>query len=448
MEKPKKVKKPRGKASLIPNKCIACGARCQSSCPSDAIEMNEKGEPIILADKCIGCSKCIKICPAEALEMFFTPEEQAILKQLEAEKAAGGAVHAEEEDSEEAKLKKFLAQYKNVWVFVEQTDCIPAKVSWELLGVGAQLAKDLKVELCAVVLGHNVEKMCHEAFAYGATRAYLIDEPILENYRTAPYLEAFCSLVEKHKPEVVLMGATGLGRDLAGAVATRLRTGLTADCTGLGIDDKRQLLQTRPAFGGNIMATIFCEQRRPQMASVRPHVMPMPERKEGATGEIVRETIGLKEEDVLTKVLQIIDDASHKDSVDVSGAEFIVSGGRGMMASENFKILDELAEELGGVVACSRCAVDAGWMPVERQVGQTGKTVRPKIYIACGISGAIQHLVGMQDSDLIIAINRDREAPIFEVATLGIVGDLFKIVPAITEYVRRMKAERGTAKVC
>lgn len=447
MEKPKKVKKPRGKASLIPNKCIACGARCQSSCPSDAVEMNEKGEPVILTEKCIGCQKCVKVCPAQALEMFFTPEELEILKQLEAEKAAGGA-HAEEEDSEEAKLKKFLAQYRNVWVFVEQTDCIPAKVSWELLGVGAQLAKDLKVELCAVVLGHHVEKLCHEAFAYGATKAYLIDEPILENYRTAPYLEAFCSLVEKYKPEVVLMGATGLGRDLAGAVATRLRTGLTADCTGLGIDEKRQLLQTRPAFGGNIMATIFCEQRRPQMASVRPHVMPMPERKEGAAGEIVRETVNLKEEDVLTKVLEIINDASHKDSVDISGAEFIVSGGRGMMARENFKILSDLAEELGGVVACSRSAVDAGWMPVERQVGQTGKTVRPKIYIACGISGAIQHLVGMQDSDLIIAINRDREAPIFEVATFGVVGDLFKIVPAITEYVRKMKAERGTAKVC
>jgi electron transfer flavoprotein alpha subunit len=447
MEKPKKVKKPRGKASLIPNKCIACGARCQSSCPAEAIEMSEKGEPIILTDKCIGCQKCVKICPAEALEMFFTPEELEILKQLTQEKAAGAPAE-EEEDSEEAKLKKFLAQYRSVWVFVEQTDCIPAKVSWELLGVGAQLASALKVELCAVVLGHNVEKLCHEAFTYGATKAYLIDEEILHNYRTAPYLESFCSLVEKYKPEVVLMGATGLGRDLAGAVATRLRTGLTADCTGLGIDEKRQLLQTRPAFGGNIMATIFCEQRRPQMASVRPHVMPMPTKNESATGEIIREKIAMKEQDVLTKVLEVISDAGHMDSVDIGGAEFIVSGGRGMMSKENFKILQDLAEELGGVVACSRSAVDAGWMPVERQVGQTGKTVRPKIYIACGISGAIQHLVGMQDSDLVIAINRDREAPIFEVATFGIVGDLFSIVPAITEHIRQTKATRGTPKVC
>jgi len=447
MEKPKKVKKPRGKASLISNKCIACGARCQSSCPAEAIEMSEKGEPIILTDKCIGCQKCVKICPAEALEMFFTPEELEILKQLSQEKAAGAPAE-EEEDSEEAKLKKFLAEYRGVWVFVEQTDCIPAKVSWELLGVGAQLASALKVELCAVVLGHNVEKLCHEAFTYGATKAYLIDDEILHNYRTAPYLESFCSLVQKYKPEVVLMGATGLGRDLAGAVATRLRTGLTADCTGLGIDEKRQLLQTRPAFGGNIMATIFCEQRRPQMASVRPHVMPMPTKNENATGEIIREKIAMKEQDILTKVLEVINDAGHMDSVDIGGAEFIVSGGRGMMSKENFKILQDLAEELGGVVACSRSAVDAGWMPVERQVGQTGKTVRPKIYIACGISGAIQHLVGMQDSDLVIAINRDREAPIFEVATFGIVGDLFSIVPAITEHIRQTKAVRGTPKVC
>jgi electron transfer flavoprotein alpha subunit len=254
--------------------------------------------------------------------------------------------------------------------------------------------------------------------------------------------------VNKNRPEVILMGATGLGRDLAGAVATRLKTGLTADCTGLGIDEKRQLLQTRPAFGGNIMATILCEQRRPQMASVRPHVMPMPARNDNASGEIIREKISIKEEDIFSKVLEVITDASNKDNVDISGAEFIVSGGRGMMAAENFTLLQELATELNGVVACSRSAVDAGWMPVERQVGQTGKTVRPKIYIACGISGAIQHLVGMQDSDLIIAINRDREASIFEVATYGIIGDLFQIVPAITEHIRQLKAARGATKAC
>ena len=448
MDKPKKLKKPRGKAILIPGKCIACGARCQSSCPVEAIDINDKGEPIILMDKCIGCQKCIKVCPADALEMYFTPKEQEILKQLEQEKAAGAVPAEEEIDSEEANLRAYLAQYRGVWVFIEQTDCTPAKVSWELLGVGSELAAALQVELCAVVLGHNVEKLCQEAFSYGATKAYLVDEPVLHDYRTIPYLEAFCSLVDKYRPEVVLMGATGLGRDLAGAVATRLQTGLTADCTGLGIDEKKQLLQTRPAFGGNIMATIFCEQRRPQMASVRPHVMPMPERIEGATGDVVRERFSIEENNIPTRVLEIIDDASNKDNVDISGAEFIVSGGRGMVSPDNFKILQELAEELGGVVACSRSAVDAGWMPVERQVGQTGKTVRPKIYIACGISGAIQHLVGMQDSDLIIAINRDREAPIFEVAKFGIVGDLFKVVPAITEHVRTTKAQRVNIKGC
>ena len=235
------------------------------------------------------------------------------------------------------------------------------------------------------------------------------------------------------------MGATGMGRDLAGAVATRVRTGLTADCTGLGIDEKGNLMQTRPAFGGNIMATIMCDRFRPQMATVRPHVMPLPERRVGATGKIVTESIPISESSIFTRVLEVIKEKGGKNRVDVAGAEFIVSGGRGLMAKENFAMLEELAEELGGVVGGSRSAVDAGWLPQDRQVGQTGKTVRPKIYIACGISGAIQHLVGMQDSDVIIAINRDAEAPIFEVATFGIVGDLFDVVPALTERVRELK---------
>ena len=225
-------------------------------------------------------------------------------------------------------------------------------------------------------------------------------------------------------------------------MATRVKTGLTADCTGLGIDDKRNLMQTRPAFGGNIMATIMCDKFRPQMSTVRPHVMPMPEKVEGRSGEIVRINFTVNEADIFTKVLEIISDKKGKDHVDIAGAEFIVSGGRGMMAKENFAMLKELADELGGVVGASRSAVDAGWMPQDRQVGQTGKTVRPKIYIACGISGAIQHLVGMQDSDMVIAINRDREAPIFEVASYGIVGDLFQVVPAITERLRELKQAR------
>jgi len=217
---------------------------------------------------------------------------------------------------------------------------------------------------------------------------------------------------KKYKPEIILIGATGLGRDLAGAVATKLETGLTADCTGLSIDENRHLLQTRPAFGGNIMATIICDRTRPQMATVRPHVMPLPEYKSNSTGNIIKEHVTLDESDLITKIIEIINTKDAKD-VDIAGAEIIVSGGRGMLAKENFDLLQELADEIGGVVGSSRSAVDAGWMPYERQVGQTGKTVRPKIYIACGISGAIQHLVGMQDSDVIIAINRDKDAPIF-----------------------------------
>ncbi len=436
MTEPVKLKKPRGKARLIPGKCIACGARCQSACPVNCVEMNDAGEPIILTEKCIGCLKCVKVCPAEALEMFFTSEELAILEEIAKQQ---GGIETEDEPDDEAKaLAKLLAAYRGVWVFIEQTEGEAAIVSWELLGKGRELADTLKVTLSAVVLGENVEHLCHEAFIYGADQAYLMDAPPLKFYRTESYLRGVCAMVDKYKPEIILMGATGLGRDLAGAVATVVGTGLTADCTGLGIDDKRNLMQTRPAFGGNIMATIMCDKFRPQMATVRPHVMTMPEISTAKNGAIIREQCLIKEEDILVKVLEIISDKK-KDHVDIAGAEFIVSGGRGMMAKENFTILQELADELGGVVGSSRSAVDAGWMPVDRQVGQTGKTVRPKIYIACGISGAIQHLVGMQDSEVVIAINRDKEAPIFEVATYGIVGDLFQVVPALTKRIREMK---------
>ena len=398
--------------------------------------MNDAGEPIIVAENCIGCLKCVKVCPAAALEMFFTPEEQKILDQIA---AAGTAQPQEEEDPEAAAIAAMQASYRGVWVFVEQTDGEAAKVSWELLGKGKELAAKLKVELSAVVIGHSVENLCHEAFSYGAEKAYLMDAPLYADYRTQAYLEAMCHLVHQHRPEVILMGATGMGRDLAGAVATRVGTGLTADCTGLDIDDKRNLMQTRPAFGGNIMATIMCDKYRPQMATVRPHVMQMPEQQNRAKGQIIRDVFTVPEDQVLVKVLEIIRDGDSKHKVDIGGAEFIISGGRGMMGPENFAILDELAKELHGVVGASRSAVDAGWMPHDRQVGQTGKTVRPKIYIACGISGAIQHLVGMQDSDLIIAINRDKDAPIFEAAHYGIVGDLFQVVPAMTRKIRELK---------
>ena len=432
-EEKNKVKKPRGVARLIPGKCIACGARCQSDCPEDAIEMNEKGEPVINTAKCIGCRRCVKICPAQALEMYFTPEERNILDGMAAT-APVEVVFGE----------TGIKEYRGVWIFVEHTEGKPATVSWELLGEGAKLAKTLGVELCSLVIGDSMEHLCQESFAYGASKVYLIDAPVFHHYRTETYFRAICYLVEKYKPEILLMGATGMGRDLAGAVATKLKTGLTADCTGLDIDEKGYLLQTRPAFGGNIMATILTEKTRPQMSTVRPHVMALAKMDASRTGTTVRESMDIKEEDLPTRVIEVIEDATG-EQLDLAGAEIIVSGGRGMCGPENFTILQELADELGGAVACSRAAVEAGWMPAERQVGQTGKTVRPKIYIACGISGAIQHLVGMQGSDVIIAINQDRNAPIFEVATYGIVGDVFQIVPAITDTIRELRTKKSLA---
>jgi electron transfer flavoprotein alpha subunit len=436
-----KIKKPRGVATLIEGKCIACGARCQSSCPVNCIEMTDSGEPIIETAKCIGCLKCVKICPAAALEMYFTPEEQKILAELAELAKASNTPVVEELDEEAQKLQQMLARYRGVWVVIEQYEGVTAKVSWELIGTGAELAATLGVPLSAVIIGHNVEHLCNESFEHGADKAILLDAPVYQHYRTQSFSDAICHLIDKHLPEVILMGATAQGRDLAGAVATVVKTGLTADCTGLGIDDKRNLMQTRPAFGGNIMATIMCDKYRPQMSTVRPHVMHMPELQPGRKGEVIRDSFAPLEKDILVKILEVINDGDGKDQVDVAAAEIIVSGGRGMMNKDNFALLKELADELGGVVGASRSAVDAGWIAQSRQVGQTGKTVRPKIYIACGISGAIQHMVGMQDSDTIIAINRDPEAPIFQIATYGVVGDLFQVIPAIISRVRELKTQ-------
>ncbi len=435
-EEKRPIKKPRGKAMLLAGKCIACGARCQSSCPVNCIEMTDSGEPIVEAAKCIGCLKCVKVCPAQAIEMQFTPEEQKILAELA---LISGGEAVEELDEEGRQLREMLAKYRGVWVVIEQFEGVVAKVSWELLGTGADLAKTLGVELTAVIIGYNVNHLCSEAFEHGADKSILLDAQVYTNYRTQPFSDAICHLIEKHKPEVILMGATAQGRDLAGAVATVVKTGLTADCTGLGIDAGRNLMQTRPAFGGNIMATIMCDKYRPQMATVRPHVMHMPELQPGRSGEIIRDAFAPLEKSVLVKVLEVISDRDGKDQVDVAAAEVIVSGGRGMMNKENFALLQELADELDGVVGASRSAVDAGWISHSRQVGQTGKTVRPKIYIACGISGAIQHMVGMQDSDVVIAINRDPEAPIFQIATYGIVGDLFQVIPSLIRQIRERK---------
>ena len=441
-------KRPKGTILLLDGKCIACGARCQSVCPVDAIEMNDKGEPIIDGQICTVCRKCVKECPSDAIQNYFTPEEQEQMKIFEVWKASAAkqaASQPKEKTQVQAEEKKpvegGISEWKGVWVFVEQVGGKAHDVSWELLSKGKALANDLDVELAAFVIGQNVSHLAGEAFGYGADKVYIIDHPTLKLYRTDPYVKAMVDLVNHYKPEVVLMGATGLGRDLAGAVATSLKTGLTADCTGLTIDKDRRLLeQTRPAFGGNIMATILTEKRRPQMASVRPHVMPKSDFIKDRTGEIIIEPFSMEEDDIRTKVVEIISSAG-KGQVNITGSKILISGGRGMTSKESFKLLEELAEAIGGTVSGSRSAVDNGWIEQPRQVGQTGKTVHPKLYIACGISGAIQHLVGMQDSDYIIAINKDKSAPIFSVAHLGIVGDVFEVIPAIIKKVKESKAK-------
>jgi electron transfer flavoprotein alpha subunit len=304
-----------------------------------------------------------------------------------------------------------------------------------MLGKGRDLADQRETSLTACLLGDQVETIAKEAIAFGADRVFLLDHPSLEAYRTEPYCQALVSLVRQHKPEILLMGASSRGRDLAGAVATALYTGLTADCTGLDIEPETGLLrQTRPAFGGNIMATIVCPNHRPQMATVRHRVFAMPNPDPDRSGQIIAVPTSLGEDDIAAKVLDFI---TEEGTVNLADARIIVSGGKGVGGPEGFAPLRELAEVVGGAVGASRAAVDEGWIPYAHQVGQTGRTVRPDLYIACGISGAVQHLAGMSTSQVIVAINKDPEAPIFRVATYGIVGDLFQIVPALAEEFRK-----------
>lgn len=340
---------------------------------------------------------------------------------------------------------------KRFWVFIEQEEGKAHPVSWELLGVATRLASEAKDELKAkgddivvegVLLGNQVESIANTAIQYGANNVYLMDSPIFKQYRNQPYYKSIVSLSEKYQPEIFLIGATTLGRDLAGAVATSLKTGLTADCTQLemgevkGVDHKL-LLATRPAFGGNVIATIVCREKLPQMASVRPRVFPMAEFNSKAKGNIIRENVKISEEDITSSIIDRIEDK--KENVNIEYADVIVSGGRGLGTAEGFALLEELAQVLGGVVGTTRPCVDAGWINYSHQVGQTGKTVRPKLYIAAGISGALQHKVGILNSDFIIAINKDAKAPIFEVAHIGIVGDLFEIIPAMIKQIKERK---------
>jgi len=340
--------------------------------------------------------------------------------------------------------KGSFADYKGVWVFVEHRRGQAAEVSWELLGEGRRLAEELSTDLAAVVCGDGVEELAAEAAMYGADRVYLVDDGALADYTTAPYATATTWLIDKHRPSILLLGATAQGRDLASALATRVGTGLTADCTQLAIEEETgNLLQTRPAFGGNVMATIKCADHRPQMATVRPKVMSMPSRQPGRKGEIVREAPALEPEDNWTKLLEFIEASGEKEPLD--SAEVIVAGGKGMGGADGFALLEELAGVLGGQVGSSRAPVSAGWVPKDMQVGQTGLTVRPTLYIACGISGAVQHLAGMQRSEVIVAINTDPEAPIFETADFGIVGDVRQVLPALTEALRDRLTKRGEA---
>jgi len=411
------VRKQRPAAIIDGKLCIGC-EQCIASCPFDAISI-EDGVAIIDPDKCTGCGECLKTCPVEAISLAPGAEPERVPAQ---EATVAAPVQAAAQG----------AQRPEVWVFVEQFEGVAANVAWELIGHAGALATDIGGRVAAALLGHQVEDLAGAAIAYGADKVYLIDDPVLAHYRTEPYLRGMSQLVGKYRPEIVLLGATTTGRDLAGAVATSLRTGLTADCTGLSVDPETKLLeQTRPAYGGNIMATIVCEERRPQMATVRPRVLPMPDRDNARRGEIIREPLGLTEDDIAVKVVQYMREEA-SDEGRLEEANVIVAGGRGLGGAKGFDMLQELADAVGGVVAASRAAVDSGWMPHSFQVGQTGKTVRPKVYFACGISGAIQHLVGIQTSDIIVAINRDPSAPIFQTATYGIVGDVYEVVPALT----------------
>ncbi|KGK81955.1 electron transfer flavoprotein subunit alpha/FixB family protein [Clostridium sp. HMP27] len=329
-------------------------------------------------------------------------------------------------------IVKDLSAYKNVWVIAEQRQGKITPVVIELLGEGRKIANDIGVELCAILLGHNVDNLADELIKFGADKVYYANSPLLEKYTTDGYTKVIVDAVNDIKPEIILIGATHIGRDLAPRIASKLDTGLTADCTKLDIDpEDKKLRQTRPAFGGNIMATIICPNNRPQMSTVRPGVMDKAERDENKKGEVVKLSVNLTKEDIRTEVVEIV--KFKKELVSLTEANFIVSGGLGLGNADGFKLLKRLADRLGGVVGSSRAAVDAGWIDNSHQVGQTGTTVKPTVYIACGISGAIQHLAGMQESDIIIAINKNESAPIFEVADYGIVGDLYDVVPKLLE---------------
>ena len=348
-----------------------------------------------------------------------------------------------------------LEDYKGVYVFAQQVDNEISPIAFELLGKARDLAEPLQTEVTAVLIGSGVKSLADRLAEYGADKVIVVDDPELKDYRTEPYAHALASVINEYKPEIVLVGATAIGRDLGPTVSARVATGLTADCTQLDIGDfplnpipgqedkqkHNQLLMTRPAFGGNTIATIACPDNRPQMATVRPGVMQKIDPIAGKKAEVIEYNPGFTPNDRYVTIKEVVKAVS--DTVDIMDAKILVSGGRGVGSPENFKILEDLAEALGGTVSCSRAVVDAGWKPKDLQVGQTGKTVRPNLYFAIGIFGAIQHVAGMEESDIIVAINKDEDAPIFDVADYGVVGDLNKIVPQLTAAIKAEKAKKA-----
>lgn len=404
-------------AEIISDKCIACQI-CIGECPVGAIELSREGVAHIDPEACVGCGKCFEVCPVEAVA-FDSKKGKTISDKVTGAEAVKGL------------------SYEGVAVFIEVVNGSAAPVSFELIGKARDLALKRNCGVTGFVLGNDVDKIADEAIFRGCDVIHMISHPELGTYLSRPYGKILANLCKEVRPEIFLIGATHLGRDLAGVVATRLGAGLTADCTGLDIEAKTGfLLMTRPTFGGNIMATILCENRRPQMSTVRPRVMKMPVEDRSRKGSIFRHEF-IPVTDPLAQVVGFTSDLKASGEKDITDYPALVTAGKGACDASAFPMLQELADLLGGALTCTRPIVESGLMPYERQVGQTGKTVAPKLYIAVGVSGAIQHIVAIQGADKIVAINSDENAPIFQVADVGIVGDYQKIIPALIRQLKK-----------